>query len=457
MKSKRILILIFTFFIAHICFGIDKNEYIISFKSIEMNNMDKNYKHLANSYPMLLFSQLQFAADHKYSSDEIIALKETELEMLKIKYYKELSELKEKYDRIIFESTSDENEKNLISKEIDKKKLSIDTLVIDLIPNPESIVPIKYNIIDDQNNTYISDLESSDLIIEGSMKQLEGWVYIEIWIKNRILDDEKLIFKTICSPEKLLEQIPEIINRLKTIILGRNWATITFNLEPEASSILLKNNGKSVNEDYSCLKPIKYNIEISKPGYITKTLTVQLEDFENLILDLKLIKEQKSIISLQSFPQGADIYSGSVWMGESPLLIERPVIPSLLTLKLDGYNDSKYIYSDPSKRDIKIIMESSIINRNNIIQNKRNIFYKSFSYFLLSIPMSVLSFGMSSDYGYAYNNEVLLSVNSSEANRLMQLSTTWYNVYLGSLFINITLFVNTIFDLVDYIKSSNYL
>ncbi len=102
-------------------------------------------------------------------------------------------------------------------------------------------------------------------------------------------------------------------------------------------------------------------------------------------------------------------------------------------------------------------MESSLIDRNSIINVKRNNFYESFSYFLLSIPLSIISFGMSSDYGYAYNNEILDDPYSSESNRLMQLSTTWYNVYLGSLFVNISLFINTIFDLVDYIKSTNNL
>jgi len=457
MISKQVTIIIFSFLLTQLSFGLEKNEYIISFKPIEMNNMDTNYTHLANSYPMLLYSELQFAADHKYSNDEILALKEKQLKILEIEYYKELSVLKEKYDRAIFTNNIDENEKKLISEEIITKNIEIEKLNINIIPTPEPVVSVKYNNIDEINNTDISELESSDLIIKGSMEQLEGWVYIEIRVENKILQEEKLIFKTISSPENLSDHISEITYQLKTIILGRNWASITFNLEPEASNILLKTNGKPVMEDFSCLNPLKYNIEISKPGYITKELTVQLDDFENLVIDVKLLKEEKGIISLQSFPQGADIYSGSIWIGESPLLVVRPVTPSLLTFKLEGFNDSKYIYSNSDIRDIKITMESAIINRNKIIQNKRNIFYKSFSYFLLSIPVSVLSFGMSSDYGYAYNNEVLISLDSSEANRLMQLSTTWYNIYLGSLFINVSLFVNTIFDLVDYIKSNNYL
>ena len=172
---------------------------------------------------------------------------------------------------------------------------------------------------------------------------------------------------------------------------------------------------------------------------------------------MELITKALSLVSLQSFPSGADLYSGATWLGKTPLLINKPIIPALLTLKLEGYNDSRYIFKEASGRDIQIFMHSTFLVNDRINRVKRNNFYKSFSFFLLSVPVSMLSFGMSSDYGYAYNRESLISPNSSETDRLMSLSTTWYNVYLSSLYINIILFVNTVFDLVDYIKSSNYL
>ena len=127
--------------------------------------------------------------------------------------------------------------------------------------------------------------------------------------------------------------------------------------------------------------------------------------------------------------------------------MENPIVPALLTFKLEGYNDNKVVFKDENKRDIQIFMQSSIIDNDKIISRKRNRFYQSFSYFLLSIPISLVSYGMQDDYAYAYKREFAISPNSSEADRLMQLSTSWYNVYLGGVFLNLTLFVNTIFDL----------
>ncbi|MCK5672035.1 MAG: hypothetical protein KAH95_01590 [Spirochaetales bacterium] len=253
----------------------------------------------------------------------------------------------------------------------------------------------------------------------------------------------------------MVNLIPEISSKLKTEVLGRSWSNLKFTLEPNDTRVVVKNNTDIILEkDYENLYPGIYDIELSKTGYYSKQISVEIKEFEILKIETSLDIKENAIISLQSFPAGADLYSGATWIGKTPLLIKSPIIPSLLTLKYEGYNDSKYIYNNSSGRDIQIFMESALIDHELIIQNKRNTFYKSFSYFLLSIPVSMISFGISSDYAYAYEREVF---PSSETERLQQLSNTWYNVYLGGMFINITLFVNTLFDLVDYIKSNDFL
>jgi len=450
MTSKRFFVLLFILFITKNLFSSDEDYYI---------NMNSQYIHLANSFPQLLYFNLQYAKNHRYSDDEILIIKEKELEILKIKYSKELSLLKEEYDKNIFLNDFNTSEHMLINEEIYKKKLDIEGLDITSIQTPEPILPIKF-LLDkgSLNNDELSKILTSDIIIKGSMEMVDEWIYVEIWVENKILDTENLIFKSIASSDTLDEVVKETSNKLKTIILGRAWASLKLNIDPESSKILVQDNENQFSEeDFEYIYPGKYSVTISSPGYKPEQFEINLKELEHLDIDLKLTLEESGLVSIQSFPQGADLYSGALWLGTTPLIINKPLIPALLTIKLDGYNDSKYIFSNSEIRDIKIFMKSSLIDKNYIITTKRNNFYKSFSTFLLSIPLSMLSFGMSSDYGYAYNNEVLIYPGSSETDRLMELSTTWYNIYIGSLFINISLFVNTIFDLVDYIQSNNSL
>ncbi len=459
MIRKYLYFLLLLFFISYFLYGIDAEEYTIEFEPLIMNQIDDIYMHLANSIPDMLYYEIQNAPMHIYSEEEIIFLKKRYNENIREEYLIKLSKSIEEYNTYLFSSDYNKDEYISLGEKVETEQKLIDDLEDSDTFIHESSVPIKY-IIDEPSLNIISSGKSkiSDLVIKGSMEKLDEWIYLQIWIKNNILGTEDLIYESISSPDTILDLIPEITRNLKTIVLGRPWASISFELVPEDSNIfIMLDNELVVYQKFQFLYPGIYDIEIKTLGYIPQKFKIELGEYETKILPVSLEEEKRITISVQSFPSGADLYSGAIWVGKTPLLIKNPIIPSLLTFKLEGYNDSKIVYKDIDNRDIQIFLQSDIINTEKIISRKREIFYQSFSYFLLSIPISLVSYGISSDYGYAFNRELAASGNTSEADRLMNLSVSWYNVYLGGVFLNLTLFVNTLFDLVGYIKSNNRL
>lgn len=458
MINKHITILLFISLLPSFLPGMEENAFIISFEPFISKDIDANYHHLANSIPRMLYYELQNASRHVYSEEEIISLKYIHLESLRDEHLLILSDLIEKYDMYLFSNNYNKAEYISLGEEIEKEKELLDKLDDSIITDEEPDVLIKFNIDNEGINIFDSEkYEISDLIIKGSIDKLDEWIYLQIWTRNNILNREELMYESIGSPDSVSDLIPEIISKLKTVVLGRPWASLIFDLAPEDSNILVKKGNEQISpQSFYYLYPGVYDIEITKPGYISDYIKIDLEALETRIIPVSLEVENCVTISVQSFPAGADLYSGATWIGKTPLLMENPIVPALLTFKLEGYNDNKVVFKDENKRDIQIFMQSSIIDNDKIISRKRNRFYQSFSYFLLSIPISLVSYGLSSDYGYAYNREFDISPNSSEADRLMQLSTSWYNVYLGGVFLNLTLFVNTIFDLLEYIKSNDH-
>jgi len=453
-------IFIFLCFNSIFIFSEGSDTYNITFEALELKNIDESYSHLSYSYPGLLLSELQNAQIHHFSEEERGALKQQDLKELRDNYLLTLSNLIERHDQFIFSSDYNDSEYILLGEDIKKQRELIAEMDETAVSETDFNIPIHFNSISSSGSEPrqpgVDQPLSSDLIIKGSIEKLDNWVYTQFWVKNIILNTLELVYESAGSIDNLKDQIPEISSRLKTIILGRPWSAIQFNLTPKDSIVWIKNSKVLlVTEDPGFYFPGIYSIEISKPGYTSKEISTEISANETKVIDVKLEKKEKTIISLQTFPSGADLYSGSIWLGKTPLLLENPLTPSLLTLKLEGYNDSKYIFKSKDDRDIRIFLHTDLINKEKIIQSNRNQFYKSFSYFLVSLPISIVSYGLSYDYGYAYNREVLNTFQSSEADRLMQISTTWYNVYLSSVFINITLFVNTFFDLLDYIKSNN--
>ncbi len=458
MFSK--FILLFLCFNSIFIFSEGSDTYNVTFEPLELKNIDESYSHLSFSYPGLLLSKLKNAQIHRFSEEERRVLKQQSLKELRNKYLLTLSGLIARHDRLIFSSDYSVSEYMLLGEDVKKQRELIAEMDESAVSETDFNIPIYFNSISIPGSETGQSEDNhplpADLIIRGSIEKLDDWVYTQFWVKNIILNTLEPVYESAGSIDNLKDQIPEICSRLKTIILGRPWSAIQFNLTPEDSIVRIKNSkALTVSEKPGFYFPGSYSIEISKPGYISKEISTEIIANETKIIDVKLEKMKKTIISLQTFPSGADLYSGSIWLGKTPLLLENPPTPSLFTLKLEGYNDSKYIFKSKDDRDIRIFLHTDLISKEKIIQRNRNQFYKSFTYFLVSLPISIVSYGLSSDYGYAYNREVLNTFTSSEADRLMQISTTWYNVYLSSVFINITLFVNTFFDLLDYIKSNN--
>ncbi len=458
---NRLCFIILFFLTALYSFGQSNElpEYTVDFKTLSLKDMDDNYRHLADSIPRFLFYEFRDYPLHIYSQEEITALKQKNLDNYIRSHSLALSSLIEQRDLYIFSTDYTKDELLQINDQIEAEKalLSLKKITDFEDPDPEGVL----RFVTDGNSSgeMVSDSDKEpDLVVTGLIEGLEEWIYLKIWVENKITNQKIVIYDSIGDPDQVAELIPDIKNELKAIILGRSWAGLELELYPEDSSFILRDqNNEIVDQNLNILYPGFYSVDVSKPGYKPEYFIISLDDREiqNIEVRLDLIKTPS--VSVQSFPGKADVYSGATWLGKTPLFIYNPMFPSLLTLKLDGYNDYKYILNDGSGRDLKLFMQSDIVNKKSIINKKRDAFYYSFSYFLLSIPVSMISYGLSSDYGYAYNREVLASPGSSESERLMQLSTSWYNVYIGGMFINITLFINAVFDLVEYIKSNEKL
>lgn len=462
MTNRHILFLLLIFFLlSSFVHGTGKEKFTISFEPFVMNGMDDNYLHLANSIPGMISYGIKDTSSHLLSREEMASLNEKYFDDIRKDHFLKLSDFIEKYNTYIFSRDFKKSEYLSLGKQIENQYEVLNNLEDIDIPDQEPSIPIEFIIDKTVINSGGSEKPKiSDLVIKGSVEKLDKWTYLQVSIENNILGTEELFYESISSPDTITELIPEIISKLKTLVLGRVWSSVAFEIVPEDSNIIItRKNEKILHQSFNSLYPGVYEIEVSTKGYISKYFTIELEEYKSIVIPVKLEEEAHVNISVQSFPSGADLYSGATWIGKTPLLMKNPIIPALLTLKLEGFNNNKFVYKDKENRDIQIYMQLDIIDHDSIISRKRDKFYHSFGYFMLSIPVTMIGFGMSSDYGHAYYRELVkgVSSDSTEANRLRNISNAWHTVYYGGVFLNLTLFVNTIFDLVGYIKSNDRL
>ena len=193
---------------------------------------------------------------------------------------------------------------------------------------------------------------------------------------------------------------------------------------------------------------------VHKRGYMDEKREIVLKSGERTEVTYTLTKEKTGFAVINSFPSGADLYIDSVWMGRTPFLLKDPVYPSYIQVVKEDYSERSYMLdNEEADKNINLILSPAKLDKDRIQERRRKTFYNSLGAFIVSIAIPAISYGLSSDYGYAYNSCIISAgVSSTESDRLMNASNLWYNIYLGGIFISASLFIDMAIKLENYIS-----
>lgn len=466
-RSLFLLLLFLTAFQAVSGQGnVKKLNWIVGVFSFDTKGDENSLILLKNTIPLALLNGLNDISSHFLNSDEKSGwIRRNYKKALTLKE-KELSSLYEKKSKLLF-SNSNSNDQVQYLKKIEEKKDEISSLQENSsLFSHTSTLPVA---LDKKNqNGLLADFTGSyekniiykkeiDQAVYGKLEMIDQWLYLSVYIYNYLTHRKETLYKNIIDPEEVNKVIPEIISAVRLRVTGKEPVLLIVKGNPPDAFYSL-DGGQShlTGVPVSTLLPGSYKLKIYRTGYLPKQYSVVLKGGEKKEVVFNLEKLKTGFLSLTTFPNNADIYSGSLWLGKSPVIVKDPVFPEYLTIKKDGYIPYNTILDKTlPERNVKIFLSSDKIRPDRMIDSRRKKFYNSFAAFVVSLLVPVISYGMSSDYGYAYNDIVTTEPFGDEAQRLMNNSTLWYNLYLGGTFISSALFVNMVIDLQDYIKLYN--
>ncbi len=459
------LMLFILSFSAHAQNASVENLWRVGVTDFRMIETDSIYGYLKTSIPLALLRGIKEIPSHVLSSEEMEGWKRRERDRILFKKGKELSELFKRKDSLLFDDASINTEQLKLEKQIEEKKLEITNIQSD---DSSISVPTVLDIdFCEENKTEslrkltgnsiegIYSLKEFDQIIYGELVMVDQWIYLYIQMYNYLTKKEDTLYRALVDPESISRILPDIISSLRKQIYGREPPVLLVKGQP-ADSFYNLNKGPDFLTDspVSTLDPGTYHLTVHRDGYYPEEHDIVLKDGEKLTVSYSLKKKKTGFMSISTFPDGADVYSGSMWIGKSPVILKDPVLPDYLSLKKEGYNEIHLIMDEHARsRNFRFFLTPDSINRERMVETQRKKFYNSFAFFIISLSVPVISYGFSSDYGYAYNQ--IPDPYSEEAYRLMTNSTLWYNIYLGGTFISTSLFINMAIDLWNYIKLYN--
>ena len=423
----------------------------------------------------IIFDSLYAVKDRRLDSDEIKAL-------LQKRKQKELNNLLDKKEDLLVARderlfsgedpetlkkniSSDEESIETVDEEIDAVRLELSDIG-NIDRQAKTMLPVEIKEPEDGRLfeklpgriDYTADQYGLDMVCFGEIDRIDNYIYVQIKIWNSITEELELEWKTAAEPEQIYSMLEPGLDEIKTVLLGREWAMLS--VESVSNSMIYINGEFRGIEKIEgiILEPGSYRVKSRLPGYREEIRDINLEKFTRADLYLENEKITEKSIILQTFPAEADVYLDSEWKGRTPLKLSIGSLPAAVRIEKDGWEKREFFINSFSENLINIDLKPALADRDQMIEDSRNRFYGSLGGFILSIPVTAISFGLAEQSAGAYEREYAANgtVNLDELLRLEDIHLIEYSIYAGSLGLNIILFFDTILKAVEYISIVDY-
>ncbi|ADK81046.1 PEGA domain-containing protein [Sediminispirochaeta smaragdinae] len=353
-----------------------------------------------------------------------------------------------------------QGERELEKKRIDERKKLEDALGNRISYDISFAKPIVVKTLPFQHiSTSWIENEDADAVLVLEVNAVgEKYLYsMEFWAP--FLGKER-VYHSLVSGGSSVEAVAEVlIDRIRGSLVGRSWAALELTGKGDGEGgrkhppLNLFLDGERLSPSAtSNLLPGVYRLTVSSYGYETTEQIVFLAPNQRRHISVELKPQQSDLFTLRTEPEGASIYLDGKYVGISPLVTQSPTAPFLVGIVAQGYRDVQFPV-EQNAGAYRFSLEPAGYDRQLLVDASRRRFYNAFGLFLLSIPVTMISYGIGSDYGIAANQAAESgSADQSEIDRLADKNRLWYTAYMGGLFLNVILGTNAIFSLADYIE-----
>ena len=426
--------------------------------------VNDGYDFFGKSVSAYLLNKFSVCRTHQLSENEILNMK-SDLKNRRTNIEENnLSEKQISYDKKYF--TDEKNRKDLKNEIRDIKKLikkvqkyKLDRISISSWKNINFTGSADNEKLVDAEKTALYRLCSEnnlDYLIYGKVNIFEDVVFTDISLYSRL--DKKNIYtmSQAFDIKSYYSELDEAVKPFFTKILGKSWSSISILSDDKNADIFIDDEYSgtgSISE--KILDPGDHSIRISGTGIKEKTFSVSLAENQHYEFDADSDYEEEKLLAVNTFPDEADIYYDSLWQGKSPVVINSN--KGEIFIRKEGFREQRVLVEDLENNYIDFKLSPELFKQKDYLLNKRDVFYKNLSWFVLSAPVPFFMFAVLNDYNNSYNSAVSSGESISEIDRLEKIRNYCYYGYYGTLFISMSLFVNMIFHLDDYIKAGDIL
>lgn len=297
---------------------------------------------------------------------------------------------------------------------------------------------------------------SVDYLVYGKIERLDGYFSIHLRLYSASAGRD-LWSETHYAADDEFESVVDAVERpLATALFGRAYTRLELGLVPSTAR-LLDEGGRALSAGELFFEARTVEAVAAAPGYDSRLIRFRIEPGRELALRAALEPLPSPSFIVESEPPGASLYLDGVLLGLTPL--ELPGFAELRTLRLSlpGREDLRSaIQGSPPEGTLRFgFSPPTGTSQSERIAAAKDEFYQALGWFVLSLPVSTLSYGSFRMYYDASLAALDAGINDPAA--IARLNTSYtisQAVFWTSSAVSLGLAINAGLRLARYLKAA---
>ncbi|MFP4373111.1 MAG: PEGA domain-containing protein [Spirochaetaceae bacterium] len=447
----------------------ERDEYLVGFQVFSGEDLSEENELLARSIPRLLRERLSTLPEHELSDAEREAIARSLLDEAIRKAGDELDAAVAARAELRFETGREDTRRRRI--EAAEEKVAEARAKLDAVRavDPGTIEvaerkPLSFDEEDaepfdpDELRARLAREEDLDLLVTGSIEELDGSIVVDVQAYNRFL--ERVVYEEtfVGEPGGTDALVAPVREDLAEVFLGRPWGTLSVTTSRDDTAVYVDDRLVGFGEvtvDYA--RTGRREVRVARDGIDERSRVVNVRPSRTTEVDLSSEVREADTVRIESRPSGADVYLGSIWQGVTPITLARPEATRTVILSRDGFLDETVVLSRAAPDRVSRELVPDPGNWPELVQERRDRFYRAFGWFALSIPVPVMLNGMYQDIAALYpGGRPSPELSDEEARRLAGTANTLLWSARGTAAVSTGLFVNMMVHLIQYIRAGQY-